>query len=114
MDNMRMRFLAAALMVLLVATGCGRKAPLPVVSPDGSLTLITSVERSRADAGKYLCVVFEIRDRAGKVLHTENTGASDLSRWQVNWASTNKIRLVSSDIGTYCWSRQADGTWKKE
>ncbi len=114
LDNRRTDLLGAGLLCLTLTVGCGRDAAPAVVSPDGSLTLVTSVEHTRADPRKYLCVVFEIRDRTGKVLHSENTGASHLSQWRMNWASTNEIRLVSSDIGTYCWSSQADGTWKKE
>ena len=114
LDNLRMKLLIPGFLILTIAAGCGRNAPSPVVSPDGSLTLVTSVEHSRADPRKYQCVAFEVRDRTGKVLHSENTGASDLSRWQMNWASTNRIRLVSSDIGTCYWSKQTDGTWKKE
>jgi predicted small lipoprotein YifL len=103
-----------ALLMLVLAAGCGRKGPPPLISPDGSLTLATSVEHSRTDPRAYLCVVFEIRDLAGKVLHNENTRASDLSQWQMTWVSTNKIKLESSDIGTYVWTKQAHGTWKKE
>lgn len=86
----------------------------PLLSPDGTLTLVTDVEHSRADPRIYLCVIFEIRDRSGKVVHRENTRASDLSQWQMSWVSAEKIRLESSDIGTYYWTKQPDGTWKKE
>lgn len=109
-----MRFSWIVLLVLLMAAGCGQKAAAPLISPDGSLTLLTSVESSRADPRAYHCVVFEIRDRTGKVLRRENTRASEMSQWQMTWASTNKIKLESSDIGTYYWTEQADGTWKKE
>lgn len=109
-----MKCLWIAFLMLVMVAGCDRKASAPLISPDGSLTLVTSVEHNRADPGAYLCVVFEIRDRSGKVLHTENTRASDLSRWRMAWVSTNKIKLESSDIGTYAWSEQADGIWKRE
>jgi hypothetical protein len=100
--------------MLVMVSGCGRKTPPRLISPDGSLTLVTSVEHSRADPVTYRCVVFEIRDRVGKVLHRENTRASELSRWQMTWVSTNTIKLESSDIGTYAWSKQVHGTWKKQ
>jgi len=77
------------------------------------MVIVTSVETSKADPKTYLCVVLEIRDKAGRVLHKENTHASDTMRWNVDWVSTNRIRLVSSDIGNYYWETQADGTWKK-
>ncbi len=93
--------------------GCSPAAQSPLKSPNGSLTLYTSVEHSRSDPGAYLCVIFEIRDRAGKALHTENTRASALSRWSMRWLSEDTIRLESSDIGPYEWTRRPDGTWKK-
>ena len=93
--------------------GCGRGVP-PLVSPDGTLTLVTYVEQSRAKPRAYQCVVFEIRDRSGAILHTENTRASDLSRWQMTWVSSDRLRLESSDIGTHYWAKQPDGTWRKQ
>ena len=84
------------------------------MSPDGALTLVTEVVRNRSDPSADLCVVFEIRDGAGKALHRENTRASALSHWTMRWVSAERISLVSSDIGTYYWSRQSDGSWRKE
>jgi hypothetical protein len=116
-SNLKVRFRAmfiqlALLTLLVTVCGCAKHSQA-VSSPDGSLELVTSVERSNADPKTYLCVVFEIRDRAGKVLHKENTRASDVSKWSMAWISTNKIQLDSSDIGTYVWEKQPDGTWKK-
>ena len=108
------RYLPFFFFALVVFFGCGRGGQSPTRSPGGIYTLHTSIERSRRDPGGYLCVVFEIRDSAGKVLHTENTRASDNSRWRINWVSDDKIRLESSDIGTYHWTRQTDGEWRKE
>jgi len=100
--------------MLLAIGGCTRKAPPgPVLSPDGNLTLVTTIDPSRADPAAYLCVVFEIRDPTGKVLHKENTRASDLHRWKMSWDSNEVIRLESADIGTRFWSRQPNGEWKK-
>jgi hypothetical protein len=101
-------------LLLLTAAGCAPKGQPPLTSPDGSLILVTSVENSHADPAAYLCVVFEIQDAKGKILHTENTHASDMSCWQMRWASNKQIVLQSSDVGTFRWSRQPDGTWKKE
>jgi hypothetical protein len=78
------------------------------LSPDGLLTLVTSVEHSRQDPKTYLCVVFEIRDRSGKVLHRENTHASDTMRWNMVWESNTRVRLDSSDTSTYRWTKQQD------
>jgi hypothetical protein len=78
------------------------------------MTLHTSIEQSRDDPGAYLCVILEIRDRDGKVLHSENTRASDVMRWDLSWISDDRIRLKSSDIGTHDWQRKDDGRWSKE
>jgi hypothetical protein len=78
------------------------------------MTLHTRVNQSRDDPGAYLCVIFEIRDRSGRVLHSENTRASDLMRWDMAWVSDDRVCLESSDIGTSCWRKQPDGFWVKE
>jgi len=103
-----------SLLFLLVA-GCGeRRGRPPIPSPDGSMTLLTRIEQGRDDPGSYLCVIFEICDSSGRVVHTENTRASDTMRWNLSWVSNDRIRLRSSDIGTYHWRRKADGSWVKE
>ncbi len=63
-------------------------------------SLVTSLEQSRADPGAYLCVVFEVRDRSGRIVYTENTRASDQAAWQMNWVSPSKLCLRSSEIGS--------------
>lgn len=98
----------------VVLAGCARQGPAPLPSPDRSMTLRTRVEHSRSDPGAYLCVIFEVRDMAGRVLHSENTRASDVMRWDMSWITNERIRLKSSDIGTHYWRRQADGSWVKE
>lgn len=100
-------------LLFLVALGCSSGTP-EIPSPDGLLKIVTSVERNNADPAAYRCVILEIRDAAGRVIFRENTRASDTHRWSLTWISNDRIRLESSDIGTYCWSRQADNSWKKE
>ena len=100
-------------MLLALVNGCTSKSQT-IPSPDGSMVIVTSVEKNKADPKTYLCVVFEIRNKTGQVLIRENTHASDTMKWSMTWVSTNKIQLDSSDIGTYFWERQADGTWKKK
>jgi hypothetical protein len=78
------------------------------------MTLVTTIEQSRADPTAYLCVVFEIHDAAGKVLYQENTHASDVHRWSMRWESNDVIRLQSSDIGPRSWRRQPNGEWEKD
>jgi hypothetical protein len=101
-------------LVLLLGSVCGRvQGHAPIPSPDGSMTLHTRIEQSRKDPIASLCVVFEIRDSSGRILHTENTGASNAISWNMAWVADARIRLESSDIGTYEWKRQADGSWVK-
>lgn len=110
-----MRQVFGLALVGLLAAGCGgRQGRPPVPSPDGTMTLHTRIERSRRDPGAYLCVILEIRDRSGRVLHSENTRASDAMRWDVSWISNDRIRLESSDIGTYDWRKQPGGGWVRE
>ena len=107
--------IARFLLLTSLLAGCGGvpgRPPIP--SPDGSMMLHTRIEQSRVDPRAYLCVVFEIRDGSGRVLHAENTRASDRMRWNMSWVSDDRIRLESSDIGTYYWRKQADGGWVKE
>src|ERR1035437_4240229 len=111
-----MRHFALIFLALILIGGCSRQsspASLPdaASSPDGSFSFVTSVEQSHQDPKTYLCVVFEVRDRAGKTVHRENTHASDVMRWSMIWESNGCIRLDSSDIGTYRWQRQPDNSW---
>ena len=102
------------LLTALVLVGCSpgsRQVSQP--SPDGKLTLVAFPQQSTNNRVLQL-VMFEIRDQAGKVLHREDTRASDAMRWGMAWVSNERIELKSSDIGTYYWSRQHDGTWRKE
>lgn len=76
------------------------------------MEIVTSIEKNKADPQTYLCVIFEIRDKQGKILHRENTHASDTMRWSMDWVLTNRIRLVSSDIGTRMWEQKTNGDWQ--
>ncbi len=105
----------ALLIAVLAIAGCGtRRGAVPIPSPDGSLVLHTHIELSRDDPVTYRCVVFEIRDGSGRVLHAENTKASDTMRWSMSWVGNDRVRLRSSDIGLFHWRRRADGRWLKE
>lgn len=111
MKSFRVTLLMAQAL-FLAACSPRNKPPLP--SPDGAFTLHTTIEQSRRDPTIYGCVIIEIQDKASKVLHRENTGASDFQRWDIQWTSKDELRLTSSDIGTCFWTRQPDATWKKE
>jgi hypothetical protein len=83
-----------------------------IPSPDGTKVLVTSVNRSQVDPTTYLTVQFEIRDAVtDAVLFQQGTGASDRMRWSMNWLSDDEIKLVSSDIGDYCWRESSAGSW---
>ena len=71
--------------------------------------LTTSIESRRQDPSAYLCVVFEIRDQVGRVLHREKTRAASRSRWSVAWSENDRVRLDSLDIGAYYWQRRPGG-----
>ena len=107
-------FIAASFASLLVLAACSPKSKPPLPSPDGSLSLHTSVESSHADETAYGCVIVEVHDKSAKVLHRENSHASGFQRWDIAWTSKDQFRLTSSDVGTYTWTRQPDSTWKKQ
>jgi hypothetical protein len=97
----------------LLVTGCNRTAAAPAQkSPDGTMTLATSVNQSKANPTRYLCVIVDITDSTGRTLHHEVTPASATQRWSISWLSNDEILLNSSDVGSYHIRRQSDGTWK--
>ena len=100
--------------LIALVCGCSSRTPTPepIQSPDGRLTLVTSINASKDDMTKYLCVKFEIRDSSGAVLHREQTGASARMKWRMYWDGNRRVVLESSDIGTYAWEQQPDGKWK--
>ena len=112
--------LAILLVVAIVASGgCGppfgssASALKPVASPDGAMALTPSVNQSRADATKYLCVAFDIHDGTGTLIHSVQSSASDTQKWAIGWFDDKTIVLYSSDIGTSAWKLAEDGTISK-
>jgi hypothetical protein len=103
------------MLLAIFFAGCHRGATGPAQkSPDGTMTLTTAINPSKADSTSYLCVIVEIRDAAGKILHYEVTPASDTQRWSIQWLGNDEVLLKSSDVGNYHIRRQSDGTWKGE
>ena len=87
--------------------------PEPVYSPSGERVILPSINYSKDDATKYLCVMFIIQDvDTGIILFETQTGASARDRWSVHWINENMIQLSSSDIGNYCWDESSDGRWQ--
>jgi hypothetical protein len=82
-----------------------------IASPDGNFVLVATVNRSKADPGRYLCVAFDVTDARGVLLDHHQTGASHVMRWNIGWLGNDTIRLESSDVGTYLWERREDGHW---
>jgi hypothetical protein len=106
-----MKLLTKILALLLMLVGCSRSMPV-IPSPTGTLVLVTSIPQKRDDPD-YGCLVFEIRDASGKVLHRTNTGAK-AAGWSIGWSSDNEVFVYCSDIGTQHWRKQADGSWRKQ
>ena len=102
------------LVVSVLAVSCDNHTspPRAMKSPDGTLTLSWSVNDSQANPTRYLCVVVDITDSAGKTLHHEVTPVSDRIRWSPQWVSNDEVMLKSSGVGVYRIRRLPDGTWK--
>ena len=113
MPHAKLATVIALLSLLAIfSKGCGRGQGVPPQkSPDGKFTLVTSVNQSNADPRRYLCVIVDIKDSAGKTVYHKVTPASDTQGWSIRWLDNNKIQLASSDIGTHHIRRQADGSW---
>jgi len=92
--------------------GCTTSHSTSIPSPDGSLTLVTSINQDRADRTAYLCVKFQIFDKAGQVVYEEQTHASDRMIWTMKWEGDQRLVLESSDIGTYAWEQGTGGMWQ--
>jgi len=102
----------ALLVFVCFCTGCGsHHGSFP--SPDHSMTLVTYSSQFRDDPGGYHCVVIEIRDRRGWLLHKENTGVSDQRRWSVRWRSNDRIEVKGTGMKRCVWQCQPNGAWKK-
>jgi|CZKV01.1.fsa_nt_gi hypothetical protein len=106
-----MKIMVKILALLLAVMGCSRSMPA-MLSPNGTLTLVTFLSQKHDDP-EYGCLVFEIHDASGKVLCRENTGAK-ASGWGIGWSSDDQVFAYCSDIGTQHWNKQADGSWKKQ
>ena len=101
-----------AVVVMVVAIGCRRTRSRVkrIASPSGAFVLTTSVNQSKADPKRYLCVVVTICGKEGKEVHREVTPASDVMKWSIQWINDDTIRLDSSDVGSYIIEHK-DGTW---
>jgi hypothetical protein len=104
-----------AALILVGGAGCGDlRPPVQVPSPDGKHTLVASVNESKADRRKYLCLRIQIVDTQGRVRYEEQTGASSRMAWRASWAGPGRVKLDSSDIGPLAWRLKADGEWERD
>lgn len=109
----RFLWLVSVLGLFVWLSGCTPTRSEAIPSPDGRLFLIPAINTDKTDPRVYLCVKFEIRDSAGRLLYTEQTRASARMRWSMRWDGNERVVLESSDIGTYAWERGHDGQWHK-
>ena len=86
--------------------------PILIDSPQQDRTLVITVDANRDDPTRYLTLIFEVRDKATQaILHRQQTHASSRLAWSMRWLDNSAVQLQSSDVGTYCWQEQQDGSW---
>jgi hypothetical protein len=95
------------LFVCIALSGCGvGDKDHEATSPDGTMYFRTSTTE-----GTLLVVT--IFEQNGTILHEENTRASRVHRWSVDWVSDSKIMIKTSDIGSLALIRGDDGRWSR-
>ena len=101
---------------LLLAAGmaCDARPPVRIPAPDARHTFVATVNESRADATKYLCLRVQIVDAEGRVRYEEQTGVSARMAWHARWTDARRIELDSSDIGLLAWRMKTDGAWERD
>ena len=86
--------------------------PEPIYSPNHLRILIPTINTSKEDMTKYLCLKFKIIDaKTQQVLFEKQTGSSVRMRWSIQWLRDDYLLLDSSDIGVYCWQEGENGVW---
>lgn len=93
------------LLLTLIFLSCARRTEERIPSPNGKLVLAPMVDKN-AD------VVIRILDKAGGVVFSETTFASDSQNWSMTWATDRKVVLRSSDCGTFEWVCDEAGRWE--
>lgn len=76
--------------------------------------LLTARVVTDSTAENYTHVILDIRDRAGKLLYTDDTHASNATGWSIQWVGNNRIMLNSGDIGMLYWQLSPSGQWENE
>ncbi|HYE68683.1 MAG TPA: hypothetical protein VEA58_08725 [Anaerovoracaceae bacterium] len=89
------------------------RQPDPVYSPSGKRVIAPTVNMSKEDMKKYLCLYIEVKETdTGNVLFAHQTDASVRMRYSFHWISDDFIKMQSSDIGDYCWREGSGGVWE--
>lgn len=104
-----------ALFFVLILTslyGCAQRTDLDnkLSSPSGKYQISASVNHSKDDPRKYLCLKLFLFDSSGNLLKAEQTGVSDTMKWALGWMDKEDVVvLYSSDIGTSAYDVKLDG-----
>jgi hypothetical protein len=101
--------LATVLGIYLLAPS---SQPVSFSSPNGQKILIASKHVDTSDETKNGHIKFTIKDTSsGTTLEEIVTNAAWRLNWSVLWVNDKKIKLNSSDTGTYCWEETEDSKW---
>ena len=101
-----MKKVIAISLILLPIFGCGPSRDIAKVvdSPSGKYKIKATINKSKTDPTKYLCIHMTLLDSKGNVLSRLQTGASHIMKWAVGWMNKRDIVvLYSGDIGTYAY-----------
>jgi hypothetical protein len=84
------------------------------LSPDGTYALRAWVNKQHSGGdAMFNCVVFEIRNRSGALVHRENTRAPGSARWRIGWDGQNRVWLNSVETGLEYWAPGLDARWHR-
>jgi hypothetical protein len=103
------------LLILISIFGCAQRVDSSnkISSPGGKYFISASINHSKADLRKYLCLKLELFDDKGDSIGSEQTGVSDNMKWALGWMKdSDTVVLYSSDRGTIAYSVAADGAFK--
>ena len=110
----RVRPILLTALALSAGMACGSRPLVRIPAPDARHTFVATVNESRADATKYLCLRVQIVDAEDRVRYEEQTGASARMAWHARWVDARRVELDSSDIGLLAWRMKPDGGWERE
>ncbi len=117
MTNVQRALLVGVLAAAGCINGCSGEGPKPttppaVSSPDGSLSLVTTIGMDKADTETLHRVKIEILDSDGQVVFSEWTAVFDMYEWHAEWVDNDRICIRSSEFGDLYWQRTG-GVWQR-